>query len=79
MEKEINYKEDTRDILELLQELLMSMKLQKGAIWEVFVTLPTLPLQHALMKWLVGELKKRTPSEVEIVAKAEQIAEEDRL
>ena len=51
-------------------------KLQEGAIWEIFITLPEPTQQYDLMDWLVDELEERTPSEVEIVAKAYKIAEE---
>ena len=76
MEKEMTYEEASKKILELLAELLTSLKLQEGAIWEIFITLPEPTQQYDLMDWLVDELEERTPSEVEIVAKAYKIAEE---
>ena len=79
MNKEITYKEAAEKTFKLLADLLKALKLQEGAIFEIFLTLTKPIQQYDLMDWLVDELEKRTPSEVEIVAKAEQIAEEDRL
>ena len=75
MNKEITYEEASKKTLNWLVRLLKSLNLQEGAIWEIFITLPNPPQQHELLTWLVDELEKRTPSEVEIVAKAQQIAE----
>ena len=68
MEKENLSEEDLKQI-ELLAGLLKKLNLQEGAIWEIFVILPKQHQLHALMDWLVDDLEKRTPSEVEIMDK----------
>ena len=75
MNKEITYEEAAKETFKLLADLLTSLKLQEGAIFEIFLTLPKPIQQYDLTEWLVNELETRTPSEVEIVAKAQQIAE----
>ena len=69
MSKEITYEEAAKETFKLLADLLTSLKLQEGAIFEIFLTLPKPIQQYNLMEWLVDELKKRTPSEGEIMDK----------
>ena len=78
MNKEITYEEAVKETFKLLADLLTSLKLQEGAIFEIFLTLPKPIQQYDLTEWLVDELEKRTPSEVEIVAKAYKIAEMEK-
>lgn len=77
MNREMNYKESSMEILRILAGLLKSLGLQKGAYYAVFAMLPQPLQQLSLADWIVEELEKgETLTQEIIMEKVESMREE---